>query len=239
MLDDGDLPGGQDSPDKGQAPEMARAPFLLRAKPPYIASFHIDGFNLYHAIDALNDNRLKWLDLLSLANSYLRPDDQLGRVVFFTAINTWDSNKRRRHVEYLRALLASDVQVIESAFSTNRDWCHTYERYCKFKVEKQTDVAIAVEVLGDCYADLVDRIFLLSADSDQVPLIRHIDERFPEKRVFVIAPPERLSQARELGAKARAVFELTRGRLFDHLFPQNVEDSFGKIAARRPTPYAR
>jgi hypothetical protein len=31
--------------------------------------------NREHAIDALNDNRLKWLDLHSLARSYLRPDD--------------------------------------------------------------------------------------------------------------------------------------------------------------------
>ena len=26
-------------------------------------SVYIDGFNLYHAIDALNENHLKWLDL--------------------------------------------------------------------------------------------------------------------------------------------------------------------------------
>jgi len=45
MLHPDYLPGGRDSSDKGQRPEKAEAPFL-RTKPPYIASFYIDGFNL-------------------------------------------------------------------------------------------------------------------------------------------------------------------------------------------------
>jgi len=146
----------------------------------------------------------------------------------FTAINSWDSwdaNKRKRHIEYLRALESSDVLVIESAFATNSDWCRAYQRYCKFKGEKQTDVAIAVEVSADCYADSVDRIFLVSADSDQIPLLSHLANRFREKRVLLVAPPKRLSQARDLGARAHAVLQLTKGRLFDHLFPHNVESA--------------
>lgn len=70
---------------------------------------YIDGFNLYHAIDALNDPLLKWTDLKALASSYLGKDDRLVRTVFFTAFNTWDQGKRQRHVNYVKALEATGV----------------------------------------------------------------------------------------------------------------------------------
>ena len=33
----------------------------------------IDGFNLYHAIDNLNQSHLKWLNLHSLSNAFIKP----------------------------------------------------------------------------------------------------------------------------------------------------------------------
>jgi hypothetical protein len=48
------------------------------------ATFYIDGFNLYHAIDGLRDNRLKWLDLWSLCHSFLTEDDQLILTAFMS-----------------------------------------------------------------------------------------------------------------------------------------------------------
>lgn len=77
---------------------------------------YIDGFNLYHAIDALGDHLLKWIDLRSLAQSYLGADDELIRTVFFTAVNTWDQAKRQRHVNYIKALEATGVDVVRSRF---------------------------------------------------------------------------------------------------------------------------
>ena len=70
---------------------------------------YVDGFNLYHAIDALGDPLLKWTDLRSLAASYLGEDDTLVRVAFFTALNTWDQAKRGRHVNFISALEATGV----------------------------------------------------------------------------------------------------------------------------------
>ena len=39
---------------------------------------YIDGFNLYHAINALGDQRLKWINLRSLALSFVRPNERLN-----------------------------------------------------------------------------------------------------------------------------------------------------------------
>lgn len=155
----------------------------------------------------------------------------------FTAINTWDAGKRQRHVSYINALEARGVEVVRSNFDTVSKWCRRHERYCRFKEEKQTDTAIAVSILSDCYENAVDRIFLLSADSDQIPLAMQVRERFPSIRFFLVAPPDRLAQARELGKYARNVFELTAGRLRQHLLPPNVLDANGRVAAIRPAAY--
>jgi hypothetical protein len=63
---------------------LATAEALLRSEAPQPTkrvSFYIDGFNLYHAIDELGDDRLKWLNLTSLCQSFLRPGDQLDGVI--------------------------------------------------------------------------------------------------------------------------------------------------------------
>jgi hypothetical protein len=36
---------------------------------------YIDGFNLYHAVADLKDHRLKWLNMRSLAVSFLKPNE--------------------------------------------------------------------------------------------------------------------------------------------------------------------
>lgn len=66
-------------------------------------SVYIDGFNLYHACVAIDDPRLKWLNLRSLAASYLKPGELLADVYFFTAVPTWDSEKAERQRNFIAA----------------------------------------------------------------------------------------------------------------------------------------
>ena len=67
---------------------------------------YFDGFNMYHALDALAKPHLKWLDLWSLSQSFLGADEELVRVVMCTAIRTDDIPKMLRHRAYLAALEA-------------------------------------------------------------------------------------------------------------------------------------
>ncbi len=198
---------------------------------------YIDGFNLYHAVDALGDHLLKWIDLRSLAQSYLAEDDELIRTVFFTAVNTWDQAKRQRHVNYIKALEATGVDVVRSRFDRVQKHCFQQNRFCPIREEKQTDVAIAVEVLSDCYERGIQRILLITADSDQVPLVRQVRQRFPETIVFMIAPPKRLTMARELGNASSGITELTAGRLRQHPMPDEIRDGRGRLIASRPALY--
>ncbi len=201
------------------------------------ACCYVDGFNLYHAIDALNDNSLKWLDLRSLAQSYCSESDTLLKVKYFSALNTWDAPKRKRHLNYVKALQNTGTEVFLSKFAKVRKFCNRNNQFCPMREEKQTDVSIAVEILSDCYELNLNRIIIISADSDQVPAVKKIRACFPEIQILMVAPPKRLSQAQELRAACSDATELTAGRILKHQLPNEIKDVSQKIVATRPVEY--
>jgi uncharacterized LabA/DUF88 family protein len=198
---------------------------------------YVDGFNLYHAIRGLERPDLKWLNLRALAASYLEKHDTLVGVTYFTAVLTWNSEKHQRHRAYIDALSAYDVSVVESRFIKSNKFCKLYERYCDFREEKQTDVAFAVKVLRDAHVGFVDRAILVTADSDQIPLVRELRETFPTLRVEIAAPPGRLREARELCSVASRFSDISPGRLRTCLLPRNVFDQSGQRVAACPSRY--
>jgi uncharacterized LabA/DUF88 family protein len=197
---------------------------------------YIDGFNLYHAIVALDKPHLKWLNLWSLASSFLREGEVLEEVHFFTALSTSDGQKYKRHRNYIRVLQSLSVTVHEGDFQRVSRFCSRQERTCPFQEEKRTDVGIAVKMLLDAF-DGVDRFLLVTADADQVPAIKSILERWQDRNVTLIAPPGRLVVARHLGSVATEYKELTEGRMNGNVLPRSVYGSDGRFIAAMPAIY--
>lgn len=68
---------------------------------PENAALYVDGFNLYHAINDLQKNYLKWLDLWPLGELIIpRQSQKLRKVVYCTAVKTTDHEKMLRHRQY-------------------------------------------------------------------------------------------------------------------------------------------
>lgn len=200
---------------------------------------YIDGFNLYHAIDALDKSYLKWLNLMMLARTFLRKHETLERVHFFTAILKWSADKQKRHRNYINALKAVGVIVHEANFKRAEKHCQEFGRYCRFYEEKQTDVAIAVTLISEAFDDVFDRAILVTADTDQIPTAKLFYKRFPTKQLALVAPPLRLTRARELGEMIKDKRELKQGRLGTCLLPRNVYDATGTRVAVMPAKYIR
>ncbi len=200
-------------------------------------SYYVDGFNLYHAIKPLACPELKWLNLHALATSFLRQRDTLAEVTYFTAMLMWNTEKCRRHRAYIDALSAYGVRVVESKFIKSNRFCRQFGRYCDFHEEKQTDVALAVKVLRDAQAGSIERAILVTADSDQIPLVRQLRESFPSLSVEIAAPPGRMREARQLCSVASRFSEISPGRLRTCLLPRNVVDEEGRIVAVCPARY--
>lgn len=154
---------------------------------------YIDGFNLYHAIDAQQDDSLKWLDIDGLGRSFLRPNEELHKCYFFTAILKWNLAKQQRHETYLIALRATGVTVREANFKSSSKYCNGYDRYCDFYEEKQSDVALATTMIADAFDGVPHRSILVTADTDHVPTIELLKQRFPQLDLALRAPPFRQS----------------------------------------------
>lgn len=193
---------------------------------------YIDGFNLYHAVNDLNDHALKWLDLWALSTSLLHENETLAGVNYFSAYATWLNEAYRRHRAYVAALRARGVSVIMGKFKQKPRSCRACGATWMGHEEKETDVHIAVRLVADALLNAFERAILISADSDLAPALRVVRQHRPEKQLLVVAPPGRFGSARDLGPK----LELTKGRIRKCLLPAELRDAAGNVI-RRPGEY--
>jgi hypothetical protein len=156
------------------------------------AAFYIDGFNLYHPINDLNQPHLKWLNLWESADLLIPSQSEtLVKVVFGTAIVTQDYNKIARHQQYMKALKTSGVFCVTGSEAFEDVTCKSCGASWKEPKEKETDINIALSLFDDAYQGVFDHAYLLSSDSDQAATARMFKKRFPRKKLTTISPPTR------------------------------------------------
>ena len=130
----------------------------------------IDGFNLYHSLRENGCNHLKWLNYCSLADAFvLKSKETLVKVIYFSALVSWDPNKEARHKLYIRALETQGVEVVLGKFKRVTKTCRAdcKKQYQTFE-EKETDINIAVRMMLEASKNTVDKILLFSGDSDMI-----------------------------------------------------------------------
>jgi 6-hydroxy-3-succinoylpyridine 3-monooxygenase len=190
---------------------------------------YIDGFNLYYG--ALKGSSEKWLDLEKLL-VLIRQDDDIRQVRYFTA--------RTGSVDqdlYLKALeVASSRLIVEfGLFKTKKVKCRvngcSFSGVREFSMpeEKGTDVNIALRMLDDAYQGSCDRMVLISGDSDLVPTVRLLKQRFPNIKITVYVPArDRVrGAARELRRAADKNATLPLDKLSKAQLPDRLIDASG------------
>lgn len=204
------------------------------------ARVYIDGFNLYFSVIKATPGS-KWLNFESFFDD-LRPDDTIERINYFTAIVEPDrptSAKRDRQADFLKALTTLPrVKVIHGRYQRRRVHCGAQCRQpYNVPEEKKTDVNIALAMIDDALKDRVDRIILVSGDSDLEPAVAYIRKERPKIKIFVYIPqtpnsPHRRNNRHysQIGAKVKVlpVQELTL-----HPLPDPVELADGS-EVRKP-----
>ncbi|MHB1769452.1 MAG: NYN domain-containing protein [Phycisphaerae bacterium] len=195
---------------------------------------YVDGFNLYHGLKSKGWKKYYWLDLWALAERFLHPGQVLVEVVYCTAKVKDDVPALQRQLGYIDALQTTrtGVKVIYGHYLAKQVKCfncgNTYTRH----EEKMTDVNIACRVLTDAMDGRFDVALLVSGDSDLVPPVKIVQTRWPEKRVVVLFPPGRKSDALQRAVGHRPI-SIGEDKLRHSLLPDEVEVAPGKIV-RRP-----
>lgn len=193
---------------------------------------YIDGFNLYFGMHEKYQRRYLWLDLASLASSFLKPGQQLVRTAYFTARVRNDPAAQANQGAYLSALRAhGGCDVVEGRFQHKMRTClkcrHSYPHY----EEKETDVSLATSLLEDAVTGVYDRAILVTADSDLGPAVRAVRRLRPQVAVVAAFPPARRSD--DLRKQVHAVFTIGRDKLRDAQLPTSVTDAAtGRVHVR-------
>lgn len=181
---------------------------------------YVDGFNLYFGILESGLINCKWLDIKNLVNSCLSDNQLLIEIKYFTSRVTNNPEKHKRQSTYLEALETTGIKIIYGLYKSKKVECQNCGHLWQFANEKMTDVNIATHLLTDAYEDLFDTAILISGDSDLVPPIKAVHNRFISKSVSVFFPPCRHNLS--VAAAAKGSMILGRKKLNDNQFPNVV-----------------
>ena len=182
-----------------------------------VTNFYIDGFNLYHGIKNIGDNRLKWMNYRILCNNILNKNDTINKIMYFTAYADFEPEKKKRHIQLIKALKTENIEVVFGK----------YEKRKHYYVEKRTDVNLAINLIKDVYERNCDKIILLSGDSDFIPAIKMAKEINPKIIIGVVIPPKNKSD--EL--KSTCDFNLKLAKIIKKnninnlLFPPHIDNT--------------
>ena len=197
-------------------------------------SVYIDGFNLYYGLRSKGWRRYYWLDLRKLSENLLRRDQRLISVRYFTApvLPRWDNpGQQDRQRTYLQALATLPGLCIHQGYFLIKGYtCPSCGANQQTFEEKMTDVNIAVELLGDAQDDVFDTAIIISGDSDLSGTVNAVRRRYPNKRVIVAFPPNRVSK--QLRQVSNASFTIGRRRFSASLLPEQVQTADGYVITK-------
>ena len=192
------------------------------------AAVYIDGFNLYHPVHEMAEPHLKWCNLWALSELICKPQKfVLQKVVFCTAVPQFDHGKRDRHNTFNAAQAAYGVTILKGH--------HVFDETAQKYNEKQSDINVALALILDAVDNLYDAAFLISADSDQAATARVFSERFPDKKLIGVAPPNKQVPQKAVQYFS-SHFALKKEQIENTIMPSMVQGASGFI--RRPAEYA-
>lgn len=197
---------------------------------------YVDGFNLYFGLREAGYKKYYWLNVRSLAEKLLMFNQELTFTKYFTARIIGDPAKEKRQATYIEALETlrglSDFEIYYGRYRKDPYKCPKCHHVYKVPNEKKTDVNIATEMLLDAFNNKFEKALLISADSDLVPTIEAIRDKYPDKGIVIAFPPNRYSV--ELKNAANASLYINRAKLAQSRFPDKVRKADGFILERPP-----
>lgn len=207
-------------------------------------AFLVDGFNVYHSVrdaETAIERRLQWLDIRGLCRTYVRrllgKDAALKSVTYFTAYATFlaESNPIAlvHHKTYVRALEATGVQTVLGRFKSRSRKCPKCGTSYTAHEEKETDVAIALQLVELAISPNCDTIVIITGDTDIVPAVRAARQLAPGKRVWIASPYHRHN--RELWHHAHRGFKISAEAYLRHQLPDPVVAPDGTLVPKPAT----
>jgi len=153
---------------------------------------YVDGFNFYFGLKSnVKWKKYYWLDIVKLFEMFMRPNQELVAVKYFSA-KPDDLEKSLRQNAFFQANKENPkFKLILGKYLKKEIKCFKCGNIIHTHEEKETDVRIATQIVADAYQDNCDISLVVSADSDMIPAIELVIET--RNKVFVYFPPYQYS----------------------------------------------
>ena len=195
--------------------------------------FYVDGFNFHYGLKnwIKKDSdwqKFYWLDYVKFFHHFIGESQILQKVIYFAAPPpVMDAFHRFYSLINANTLLnPATFETVMGQFYRKSVTCKVCKSNYPIYEEKRTDVNIAMRLVSDCMLDEVDTIVLVSADSDLVPPLQLIKDKFPTKKVRVYFPPGNNSIAlvKLMKENKKDIIRLERSKIkfFQSVMPDTV-----------------
>ncbi len=181
-------------------------------------AIYVDGLNFYHGTKELPFENSANVNLSSLSKTFLKKDQKLVKIHYFSTYASWDKKKSSLHANYVKRLKESGVEVTMSHFKKRKIRCEKCKNEWTTHEEKETDVRLALQILLDALEDIYDVAFVLSGDSDLVPALELVKELRPNKRILIALPKHRFKYARDMRNVTHGILNISTAKIRKHLF---------------------
>jgi len=166
---------------------------------------YIDGFNFYYGLKhSMEWRRFYWLDIVSLFEKFMRDNQELVAVKYFSARPTNLEKSANQNAFFQANLQNPKFRLLLGKYLKKEITCfkcgniiHTYE-------EKETDVRVATQIVSDAYEQEYDVAIVVSADSDMVPAIELAKKI--GKKVYIYFPPNQHSNNLSTAGSASPIY---------------------------------
>lgn len=159
-------------------------------------TFYVDGFNFYYGLRTekrINSEWRKayWIDMIQLFQQFIRNDQVLEKVIYFTAspLNPDKSSRQSAFLNANKLINGDKFEVVRGKYLEKTIVCPK----CKYPIvrpeEKKTYVNLSIRMIADCIENKTDVLVLVSGDSDFIPPVEFIQEKYKNKNVRVYFPP--------------------------------------------------
>ena len=153
---------------------------------------YIDGFNFYFGLKSnAKWKKYYWLDIVKLFEMFMRPNQELVAVKYFSAKPDDIYQSLRQNAFFQANRENPKFKLILGKYLKKSITCFKCGNVIHTHEEKETDVRIATQIVADAYQKNCDISIVVSADSDMIPAIELATEAC--QKVFVYFPPYQYS----------------------------------------------
>ncbi len=197
----------------------------------------IDGFNLYHAIDATDANgnkpynKFKWLNYRKLAEQFCGNKNKLIKIYYFTAIVPKNfskdaERKRKYHENFIKIQESLGIEVVKGYFRPVKKKCSACHQVYDTFEEKRTDVNIASAIIEHAVLGNYENAIIISADSDLIPALETAKKlaRHDNRKLYfrVVIPIGRTGEALSHSDATDACWQMKK----KHIAKCRLEETF-------------